>query len=98
MIPKVSPIITAGNDGSRYWLLVHDGQVNSIDWIDGERLLSLSAEVRLGRSKPQKFTFCPRGAASGHDGVTLFVGPDTPIELLNQYERAAGPELSHWFG
>jgi hypothetical protein len=85
MTSKVSPVITAGDDSSRYWLLVHDGQVNSIDWADGERLLSLSAEVRLGRSKPQEFTVCPRGAASSHDAVTLFVGPDRPIELLSQY-------------
>ena len=98
MTPKTSPTLIAGNDRARYWLLVHNGQVDSIEWDDGERLLALTTEVRLGSSKSQEFTFCPRGAEVEGHAVTVFVDRETPIELVSQYDNSELPSQSHWFG
>jgi hypothetical protein len=98
MTSQIAPEWRAAQDRSRYWLLVHAGETHSVSWDDGERLLSLAAAVRRGKSKPQPFSFVPRGSSSSGEAITVFVRPDEPIELLMEYDDAVAPKQSHWFG
>jgi len=98
MTPALPPDLHAGDTTSRYWALIHDGQIHSISWDDGEQLLGLANAVRDGRLPAKDFSFCPRGSQPGEDRVTVRVEADTPIELVSQYDREGVPTASHWFG
>ena len=87
-----------GHSTARYWVLVHAGKIHHLNWNDGERLLTLSTEVLAGLSEPRGFTFLPRGSSSPEEGVTIFLRPDEPIELITEYEPAEQATQSHWFG
>ena len=98
MVQASPPIDAVATARSRYWLVVHDGKIHPIDWADGERLLTLSSEIRMGRSASQAFSFQPRGSVASSELVTLQLTPDTPIQLLTQSARTRQRNLSHWFG
>jgi hypothetical protein len=98
MTSQSTPAVGTIDDTARYWVLVHGGKIHPVDWDDGERLLSLSAAVRSGSALPQPFTFCPRGTSAANDGVTVYVRPDEPLQLITAYEQVRKPKQSTWFG
>jgi hypothetical protein len=98
MTSRTATKAPSGRSTARYWVLVHAGKIHRLNWNDGERLLTLSTAVLAGLSEPQGFTFLPRGSASLGEGVTIFLRPDEPIELITEYEPAGIATQSHWFG
>ena len=98
MTSRTATKAPSGHPTARYWVLVHAGKIHRLNWNDGERLLSLSTAVLAGLSKPQAFTFLPRGTRSITESVTVFLRPDEPIELITEYEHTGKVTQSHWFG
>jgi hypothetical protein len=78
----------------RHWLLVQGDDRFALTWDDGERLLSLSSEIRRGTLGARSFVFRPHGSRPSDPNVTIFVDADHSFELLTQYDS----ETSHWFG
>lgn len=87
-----------GIDRSRYWSLVHDGQIDLLDWDDGERLLALSSAVRSGVELAQSVHFRRHGAQPGDETIVIYVGPNSSLELLTEYGDQPTPRQSRWFG
>lgn len=85
-------------DPSRYWSLIHRGQVYAVDWDDGERLLALSAAVRAGTQPAQNFHCRLHGVDPGRESIAVFVAPETQLELLTERDHSWRPQQSHWFG
>jgi hypothetical protein len=87
-----------GTDRERYWSLIHEGRVYSVNWDDGERLLALSSAVRCGEAIPQEFVFHARGSSPDSAAISVFVGSNETLELLTELEAGRPVRQSHWFG
>jgi hypothetical protein len=98
MSSSLSTPLRTGIDPSRYWSLIHKGQVYAVDWDDGERLLALSAAVRAGTQPAQEFHCRLHGDAPVREAIAVFVAPETQLELLTESDHSRRPRQSHWFG
>jgi hypothetical protein len=61
--------------------VLHAGVVCPLSRADGERLLALADQVRMGVADPQPFTFRPHGWAAD-EPVTIFVTPEDSFRFL----------------
>ena len=69
------------SDSGRVRSVSHAGVVYPLSRADGERLLALASQLRMGVTDPQPFSFRPHGWASD-EPVTIFVTLEDSLKFL----------------